>query len=81
MSKYDALYRGTLTFIAIALSIALFGQVLRCSGRCTKGDARLLNFFVFVAAVVMWMMWIMVWLSQANPILFPEVQNHTSEEH
>jgi len=47
--------------------------------KLSRPDRSLYSVFISIAAVAMWMMWAMVWMSQLNPVLYPEGPPHVVE--
>ncbi|GBG28558.1 V-type proton ATPase subunit e1 [Hondaea fermentalgiana] len=81
MANMAPLGIGLVTFLAIGIVMCMISQGLRAAGKLSAGEASLMSFLVGLGGVCMWMMWSMTWLSQVNPILFPEATNYSAGGH
>mmetsp|Transcript_13693 Transcript_13693/g.15591 ORF Transcript_13693/g.15591 Transcript_13693/m.15591 type:complete len:85 (+) Transcript_13693:287-541(+) len=72
MGRLQPLLWGTITFAALWSFFYVLGYVFVATKKLGRPERSLYTTFVSTAAICMWMMWAMVWMSQANPILVPE---------
>lgn len=78
--KFWPVVLGTLVFAGLGVGSCMFGQALRFKGVFSRGEASLASFFIMLSVVCMWMQWVMTWLAQVNPILYPVVDRHNDTD-
>jgi len=70
----QGLWMGTVVYFGLGLAICIISYCLSLAGKgFSRYDNTLFMFLTLLAVVQMWLVWICVYLSQLNPVIYPYV--------
>jgi len=73
-TSMQGLWMGTVAFICVMAAVCLLSCLCSLTGKgLSRYDNSLCMFLTCLAGVQMWLVWICVYLSQMNPIIYPYV--------